>query len=62
MQEADSKPEQPKIAEKPTFEDDFFDSISSDATGQCFCTFCADAMYDAILIGQIPCVVLHNHS
>ncbi|KAA6424691.1 MAG: hypothetical protein FRX49_05358 [Trebouxia sp. A1-2] len=30
--EAESKPEQPKPAEKPTFEDDFFDSISSDAT------------------------------
>ena len=36
MQEADAKPEQPKIAEKPTFEDDFFDSISSDATGLYF--------------------------
>jgi hypothetical protein len=33
LQEAESKPEQPKAAEKPTFEDDFFDSISSDATG-----------------------------
>ncbi|DBA73512.1 hypothetical protein WJX77_003980 [Trebouxia sp. C0004] len=32
LQEAESKPEQPKAAEKPTFEDDFFDSISSDAT------------------------------
>ena len=33
LQEAESKPEQPNAAEKPTFEDDFFDSISSDATG-----------------------------
>lgn len=33
LQEAESKPEQLKAAEKPTFEDDFFDSISSDATG-----------------------------
>ncbi|KAL0045832.1 hypothetical protein WJX82_006102 [Trebouxia sp. C0006] len=32
LKEAESKPEQPKAAEKPTFEDDFFDSISSDAT------------------------------
>lgn len=33
LQEAEAKPEQPNAAEKPTFEDDFFDSISSDATG-----------------------------
>ena len=42
LQEAESKPEQPRPAEKPTFEDDFFDSISSDATGAAaassFCT------------------------
>lgn len=34
MQEAEEKPEQNKAAAgKPNFEDDFFDSISSDATG-----------------------------
>lgn len=34
VQEAEDKPEQPKATEKPAFEDDFFDSISSDATGR----------------------------
>lgn len=44
LQEAESKPEQPKPAEKPTFEDDFFDSISSDATGTP-AAFCPPAKY-----------------
>lgn len=33
VQEGEAQPEQPKAPEKPAFEDDFFDSISSDATG-----------------------------